>query len=64
MFALGEVLDAFFDVVADAADGDYAILVPRGFSIEGFHQCVGEEAVGLIVHCDAVDGVSKGRCKM
>jgi hypothetical protein len=31
-------LDSFFDVVADGADGDMAILIGSGFAIEGFHE--------------------------
>ena len=48
MFALGKVLDSFLYVVADAADGDLAVFIGSRFAIEGFHEGVGEEAVGLL----------------
>jgi len=54
LFALGEVLDTLFNVIADAADGDFTVLIRGGFIIECFHQGVGEEAVGLLA---ALEGV-------
>ena len=54
LFALGEVLDAFLHVITDTADGDLAIFVGGGFAIEGFHEGVGEEAVGLLATLEGV----------
>lgn len=48
MFTLGEVLDAFFHVVAHRTDCDLAVFVRCGLAIKGFHQGVGEEAVLLV----------------
>ena len=54
LFSLGEVLDSFLHVVADTADGDLAVLVGGGFTIEGFHEGVGEEAVRLLATFEGV----------
>jgi len=54
LFALGEVLDSLFHIVTDGADSDLAVFVRCGLAVDGFHQSVGEEAVGLLA---ALEGI-------
>ena len=60
MFTLGEVLDAFFNVVADGTYSDLAFFVRSGLAVQSLHQGVGEEAVGLLAALESVFGTLRG----